>query len=116
MKFLSQFSTFDFARFVDGKELVVVESNPWMDRDTNRVNGTIVTVVIFTDKTVYGEGRIGSNRFEKLKLKVKKQVSVTPDTRVMPVNVVAKVYGDYNNQLSVTCDDIRVIEPTKGQK
>lgn len=116
MKFLSQFTSFDFARFSEGKEYLVVESAPWLEHNTKRILGTTVTVVIFKDNTTYSEGKPGNNRYEKLNLKVKKQVTVSPDTRVMPVNPVAKVYGDFNNLLSVTCDDIRVIEATKGQK
>ena len=116
MKFLSQFTQFDFARFSEGKEYMVVEAVPWLERATNKILGTVVTVVITIDRTNYGEGKTGNNRYEKLKLKVKQQVSVPVEARVMPINVVARVYGDYNNQLSVTCDDIRVIEPTKGQK
>lgn len=115
MKHLSMFTAFDFDRFAAGKEFLVVESAPWMERDSNKVLGTVVTVVIFADNSDYGEGKTGNNRFEKLKLKVKKQVSVSPDTRVVPINAIAKVYGDYNNQLSVTCDDIRIIDQ-KGQK
>ena len=117
MKFLSQFNQFDFTRFAEGKEFQVSEPCvPWVERDTNKILGTVVTVAITIDRTNYGEGKTGNNRYEKLKFKVKQQVSVPVDARVMPINVVARVYGDYNNQLSVTCDDIRVIEPTKSQK
>ncbi len=28
-----------------------------------------------------------------------------------PVNAVARCYGDYSNQLSITCQGIRVIQP-----
>ena len=35
------------------------------------------------------------------------------NARVIPVNPVAVVYGEYRNQLSVTADDIKVITPQK---
>lgn len=116
MKFLSQFTKFDFDRFSEGKEYMVVEAIPWLENNTKRLLGTTVSVVIITDKTQYSDVKPGNNRYEKLNFKVKKQVNVSPDTRVIPVNPIAKVYGDYNNLLSVTCDDIKVIEPSKGQK
>ena len=116
MKHLNQFNQFDFARFAAGKEFLVVETAPWSDYKTKKVLGTSVEVVIICDNTDYGDEQNGSNRFEKLRFKVKKQVSVLTDAKIVPVNAVAHVYGDYNNQLSVTCDDIRIVEPTKGQK
>ena len=116
MKFLNQFNVFDFLRFADGKEFQVSEPcTTWVERDTNKILGTIVTVAITVDRTNYGEGKTGNNRFEKLKFKVKKQVSVPVDAHVMPINAVCKVYGDFNNMLSVTCDDIRIVEQ-KAQK
>ena len=36
------------------------------------------------------------------------------NARVIPVNPVAVVYGEYRNQLSVTADDIKVVVPQKA--
>ena len=116
MKHLAQFQSFDFDRFSEGKEFRVVECSPLTDRQTNRIIGTVVTCVILVDNTDYGSDKTGSNIYEKLRFKIlDKQVSLPTNARVVPVNPVAKVYGDYNNQLSVTCDDVKVIK-TKDQK
>lgn len=37
------------------------------------------------------------------------------DSRVMPKNVVANIYGEYRNQLSVKCEDIAVAVPKEKQ-
>lgn len=116
MKYLAQFQKFDIERFSEGKEFRIVECSPLTDRQSNRIIGTVVTVVVFLDNTDYGPGKTGSNLYEKLRFKIlDKQLSLPTNARVVPVNPVAKVYGDYNNQLSVVCDDVRVIEK-KDQK
>ena len=115
MRYLTKFNQFDFSRFSSGKEYLVVETAPWQDFQNKQILGTVVTVAIAKDSTNYGEGITGTNRFEKIRFRVKKQVSVPADVYVIPVNPVARVFGDYNNQLSVTCDDIRILEP-KAQK
>ena len=116
MKYLSQFSTFDFERFSFGKVFLVISTSDWKDYQSKKILGTSVDVVVISDNTIYSDGETGSNRYERLRFKVKKHIDVQPDTCVAPINAVAKIYGDYNNLLSVVCDDIRVIEPTKGQK
>ena len=54
-----------------------------------------------------------SNRFEKLAIKVSDDIDIPVDQYVMPTGVVAKVYGDYRNQLAVTASGVTVI-PNKG--
>ena len=54
-----------------------------------------------------------SNRFEKLAIKVSDDIDISVDQYVVPIGVVAKVYGDYRNQLSVTITGLTVI-PKKG--
>lgn len=50
-----------------------------------------------------------SNRFEKLTFKVSKDVEIPIEAIVEPLNATAAVYGDYRNQLSVKCSDIKVL-------
>ena len=50
-----------------------------------------------------------SNRFEKLKFKVKKDIDVPLNAIINPINVTGKVTGEYRNNLSLKCDDIQVI-------
>ena len=55
----------------------------------------------------------GCKPFEKFVIKVRKVISIPENTYVMPVNGVGSVYGDYRNNLSVTADDIKILQPTK---
>ena len=112
MRFLNQFNEFNFVQFSEGKTFNVVEVAPWQDYKTKELLGTEVTVVIMTDNTNYGEKKTGTNRFEKLKFKLRKQVDVPVDAQVIPINPVGKVYGDFNQNLSVHCDDIRPCHPS----
>ncbi|GEM_PF-2130389 len=68
-------------------------------------------MVITTDNTQYhqNEGEVVSNRFEKLSIKVSNDIEIPVNQHVIPTGVVAKVYGDYRNQLSITADGITVI-------
>lgn len=111
MKKLSQFLKFDMEAFSRDKVYVSTGQSPWNDFDTKEHLGTKIEAFIAEDKTPYKckDGEVVSNRFEKIIFKIKKDVNVPVNARVMPVNPVAVVYGDYRNQLSVTADDIRVI-------
>lgn len=112
MKKLSQFVKFDVDAFLDGKILQVVGIAPWSDYNTKAHMGTRIETIIAQDKTVYKckEGEVVSNRYEKLSIKVRKDVNVPINACIMPVNAVGVVYGDYRNQLSVTADDIRILQ------
>lgn len=115
MKKLSQFTKFLFAEFSAGKIYRVTRVYPWVDYETKKPMGTKVDVVIAEDNTQYAtkDGEVVTNAYEKLTLKIKKSVEVPLNARVMPVNPVATVYGEYRNKLAVTADDIRVIVPQK---
>lgn len=54
------------------------------------------------------DGAVGSNVYEKVSVKVKypHTVSVTPGDEVTLINAVATVYGDYQNQLSITAEGV----------
>lgn len=47
--------------------------------------------------------------FEKITFKVAAEIDVPLNVEIVPINPVAKVYGEYRNQLSVTADDIQVV-------
>ena len=115
MKGLGQFRRFDWENFSIGKTYQVVGIADWMDRDTGKRLGKRVDVVIVEDNTQY-EYRNGTqytNLYERLTLKVEGAVAVdvTIGDTVVPVDAVARCYGDYSNQLSVTCKGIRVVPP-----
>lgn len=108
MKNLSQFVNFDIDAFLDGKELLVLSVSEWVDFDDKTVKGTKITTVIIIDETDYN-GKDGNNRFEKLVIKVPKAIDVAVDSVIVPVNATARVYGDYNSNLSVVAEDIEVV-------
>ncbi len=113
MKYLPQFSRFAWNEFISGKRFVSIGSRPWTDYNTGAVMGTRVEVVIWEDKTPYKRkdpSDTQTNRFEKLTFKLAKTVAVPADVEVVPVTAVATIYGDRRDQLSIVCDDIRVVE------
>lgn len=116
LKRLSEFRSFDWDRFADGKAFVTTGIRPWNEfKDGHRTEtrlGTSVEVVILHDRTQYRDraGEQVSNRFEKLTFKVPEVVDVPLETQVVPVDVVATVYGDFANQLSVKCSRIDIVK------
>lgn len=38
-------------------------------------------------------------------------MNIPIESKVVPKNAVATIYGEYRNQLSVKCDDIVVVTP-----
>lgn len=116
MKKLTQFLEFKSGAFFAEKRLQVVGLSDWSDFKTKQKLGVKVDVAIVEDRTQYDTkpGEVVSNKFEKIAVKVKKDaVAAKPDDIVELVNPVCKVYGDYQNQLSVTCNDLRVLELPK---
>ena len=115
LKHLKDFQHFDFNSFIKDKVLVTTSCTEWLDYDTKQKLGTKVEVVIYQDNTAYKQknGEITTNLFEKLVLKVKKNVQIQPKTRVVPIGAVAKIYGEYSNNLSITCDDVQPVAQTK---
>lgn len=111
MKGLTQFIRFDWESFAKDKSFVATSVNDYIDYETKEHLGTRVECVIAVDKTPYDlkDGKEFTNRYEKIAFKVRKDINVPLEARVMPKgNVIAKVYGEFKNQLSVTCDDIVV--------
>ncbi len=112
LKKLSQFERFDAEGFFENLSLGVVGQSEWKDFTTGEHLGTKVEVVIIGDKHNYksDKGQQISNIYEKLTVKVPKDIEVPMNSHVRLVNVYAKVYGPYRNELSVTADDIEVIK------
>lgn len=111
MKFLGQFNNFDFEAFSKGKVFVVTGCSPWRDYETKKVMGTKVDCVIAVDRTEYlrKEGDSSTNQYERISFKVAREnLSIPSESRVMPVNADATVWGQYRNQLSVKCSDVQV--------
>lgn len=111
LKAIAQF--FDYSRFVQEKELAVKETRPLRDANTGLVIGTRVEVLIWKDDTEYApnkDGSIPTNRYNTFTVKVhKKDLGLEVDDIVEFKGVVAKIYGEYNNELSVEADDVVVV-------
>ena len=117
MKKLVQFQRFDILAFVHGKEFTVCGIGEWLDFATKAHLGTKLEVVISKDNTVYiqKDGEHITNLFEKLVFKVPKDIKVPMGAIVEPVNAVATIYGEYQNNLSVKADDVKVVQsPTSA--
>lgn len=114
MKHLKDFNTFDSEGFFKDKVLVARECSDWQDENTGIHQGTKVVVAIDKDNTVYqikdGENFI-DNAYEKITIKVKKDVKFARNTPVVLVNAVANIWGDYKDKLSVTADDMLLAQP-----
>lgn len=116
MKKLGAYLRFDLDAFLEGKRLLVNSVGEWVDYDTKAHMGTKVELVIIEDRTKYPgkDGEQVTNRFEKFTVKVRKDgIAAKPNDCVSLVNGEGKVYGDFRNQLSVTCDDLAVVAPAK---
>lgn len=121
LKNLNTFQRFDWEEFLKGKELTVTDCRPWVDFDTHEEKGTKVETAITKDETIYPptkDGRVVTNLFEKISIKVPKALSIHVGAVVTIVNGTATVYGEYRNQLSVKAEDIRVAPSVahNGQK
>lgn len=116
MKHLNQFLAFDIDGFLKDKALMTVSVKDWNDYETKKHMGTKIEVVITRDDTPYRQkaGEQTTNRFEKMTIKVTKDVQVPLESYVMPVHATATVYGEYRNMLSITADDIKVLQTKKG--
>lgn len=123
MKGLGQFRQFDWEAFSTGKTYQVVGLSDWQDRDTGKRLGKRVDVVIVEDNTQYvsRNGEQYTNLYGRLTFKVEgnTEVAVSIGDIAAPVGAVARCYGEFNNQLSITCKGIRIIpvqQPTQKVK
>lgn len=112
LKKLSQFERFDAEGFFANLSLGAIGKSEWKDFETGEHKGTKIEVVITGDKHDYksANGETISNIYEKLTVKVPKDIDIPMNSHVRLVNVYATVYGQYRNQLSITADDIEVIK------
>lgn len=118
MKGLGQFRRFDWDAFTNGKAYQVVGISDWIDHDTGKRLGKRVDTVITRDDTPYEykRGEQFTNLYERVTFKVEGVADVAIGMTVIPVDVTARCYGEYQNQLSVTCKGLRVIPPQLEQK
>lgn len=112
MKKLNKFLSFDWEAFAKGKTFMVTECKPWLDYDSKKVLGTKVGFIIIEDKTDYDvlEGEIAvSNTWEKGVIKIRKEINIPEKSIIQPKGVIASVYGEYRNQLSIEAKEINIV-------
>lgn len=119
MKGLKQFMSFDLEAFLAEKKLTVVGSGAYEEHETKKHLGIKLDCVITLDNTKYTfKDKPFTNLYEKISIKVTKDINVPLNSIVEPAgdNIKATVWGDYNNNLSVVCSDIKVLEaePSKA--
>ena len=117
MRKLRGFLRFDMDAFLKDKELRVVGAEPWQqyqDGAVGDVVGTKYKLVIATDHTVYHiddptkDAKI--NEGEPLVVKIAKPSKEYKKFAIAKlVQPTATVYGDFQNQLSVTAQDIEFV-------
>lgn len=68
-------------------------------------------VVIASDKHRYNsnEGEVVNNMYEKLTVKLPKEMDVPMNVEVKLINPEASIYGEYRNQLSIVAEDVQVV-------
>lgn len=124
MRHLNPFLRFDLPAFLSGKELTAIGSRPWVDPATGVVLGTKVDAAITKDNTEYPAPKDGmlplTNIYEKLTIKIPKDITIPAGAVIAIVDGVGTVYGDYRNQLSIKAADVKVITsptpPAKGNE
>lgn len=111
MKKLSKFLSFNWEAFAKEKTFMATECKPWLDHETNKLQGTKVGFIIIEDKTDYDvpEGETVSNVWEKGVIKIRKEIDIPEKSIIQPKGVVASVYGEFRNQLSIEAKDINII-------
>lgn len=103
---------FDNERFFGPKKYQVTRCSEWKDYNTKAHLGTKIEVVILEDHTKYEltkTGEVINNQFEKLVIRVAKDVTIPTGTQVTLINPKATIYGQYLNQLSITADDVQPV-------
>lgn len=111
LKKLNQFNHFDTEGFFSKLKLITVGNSVWKEYGSNVVKGAKLEVVIAGDKHVYtcNEGEVVNNMYEKLTVKVPKEIDVPMNVEVKLVNPKTNIYGEYRNQLSIVAEDIQVV-------
>lgn len=114
MKKLREFLKFDIERFLDGKDIRVLASEPWKEYKDSKgeIVGTKYKAIILTDNTNYKETEEKDiNAGEALTIKVNKEPkNFKKFSKVELIGAEATVYGDYSNLLSIKAKDINFIE------
>lgn len=112
LKKLNQFDYFDAVEFFSKLILIAIGKTVWKEFGTDTIKGTKIEVVIASDKHNYNlkEGENVNNMYEKLTIKIPKEINVPMNSKIRLINPTANIYGEYRNQLSVIAEDIEVLD------
>lgn len=119
LKKLIMFNHFKATEFFSKMELKYTGYDVLLDENKNQV-GIKYKILISKDDTIYDKNADNSskglNEGELLTVKVKGPTTAPELERLSTVKLVnpsAKIYGEYNNNLSITTDDV-VVDNKKG--
>ena len=109
LKKLQQFVYFDINGFLEKIKLVTTGIGTWKDFESGAKRGTKIEVVIASDKHVYptNDGEVINNLYEKLNIKVPKDIVVPMNTEIRLVNPVGTIYGEYYSRGYSDCRKIK---------
>lgn len=113
MKKLKLFTKFDVEGFLRDKKIAVKEIKPTFEYvggvRSDVASGTTIVVTIIEDNTSYGE-EVGVNTFESFNLKIgtnyegiKQKLKIGQQIKFKDFeNLTGTIFGDYQNNLSLT--------------
>lgn len=124
IKKLSSFLEFNTSNFLKDKELVFISKVDWTDFDTKKLLGIKYKVLIKSDDTQYGldsnnKELIAINKGESIDVKVDKSQKEEEFEMFQPVKLVnpkGVVFGEFKNQLILSCDSIQKKKITLKKK
>lgn len=124
MKKLSSFLEFNTSNFLKDKELVFISKADWTDFDTKELLGIKYKVLIKNDNTNYGidsnkKEIVGINKGESIDVKVdksQKEEDFEMFENVKLINPSGVVFGEFKNQLILSCDSIQKEESNTQKK
>lgn len=88
---------------------MAIEVRKPSEHDDAEICGRVI-VAIVRDDTDYGrDPGCSSNIFEKFTVKTRTAPTVHPMDRIRIIGGAAKVWGDYNNNLTVTADTVETL-------
>ncbi|MHC5247500.1 hypothetical protein [Enterococcus sp. LJL90] len=113
MKKLNKFVKFDIDEFLENIELIVMKSDILVDFETKKVLGAKYSIIVWSDTHNYGGDTNGVNNVgETFTVKVlgKKPMAIPSPCKVDLINPNGNVYGEFRNNLSVTAEDVTLLE------
>lgn len=119
LKGLRQFVVFDANKFLKGKELLLMNEEDLVDYDSNKVVGAKLKVIIWSDNTSYKkEGTTNEGSELTIKILGIKAQNIDQNNRgfISLKNPKGSVYGDFQNQLSLSADGFEFLKSQNGDK